>query len=132
VLADTTVTPQVAISGNSWAVSPVVLSELPISPNGAQSLIASAASKYGVSYIQLYNTLLCESEGFRDIQSQIPHRGGPNGLENSWGIAQINLDYNPNVTRLQALDIKWSINYAAQAFSKGQQSKWTCWRNLYG
>lgn len=86
------------------------------------------ATKYNVDADKMINTINCESQ-FSNIQSNIVQ----NGIrENSWGLVQINLYYNPTVTKEQALDPYFSIEWMAKEFSTNHQSKWTCFRNLYG
>ena len=78
------------------------------------------SAKYGVSSYQIIRTIECESH-FRNIQSKIV-KGGVR--ENSWGIAQINLTMNPSVTREQALDIDFAIDFMASEFKAGRDWKW--------
>ena len=44
---------------------------------------------------------------------------------NDWGLVQINLDANPDVTKEQALDPEFSLRFAAEAISKDKQGAWT-------
>lgn len=77
---------------------------------------------------EIMRVIQCES-GFKDwIQSEHKNPKGPNGRENSWGLVQINLDYNPQVTLDQALDWKYSLQFIKSNFEKGRQWMWTCWR----
>ena len=86
------------------------------------------ANKYKVNKKPFITTLDCES-GFKNIQSRVLKKGGPNEREDSWGIAQINLPSHPSITRAQALDPYWSIEWAAQKF-KINPRIWTCARRL--
>lgn len=72
---------------------------------------------------ELVATLKCES-GFN------PKAVGDKGK--SFGIAQIHLPAHPTITKQQALDPMWAIDWTAQQFAKGEKGKrmWTCWRNL--
>lgn len=60
----------------------------------------------------------------------VPHKGQPNGRENSWGLAQIYLPAHQDVTREQALDPRFALQWMAKEFSKGNQHLWSCARSL--
>lgn len=92
------------------------LPEAPQAP--LKQVIAQYASYYGVDGEALYKTLYCES---RLNPSAI-------GALGEVGIAQIYLKYHPTVTREQALDPIFSIKFAAQEFSKGNATLWSCYR----
>jgi hypothetical protein len=49
----------------------------------------------------------------------------------SFGVAQIHLPAHPDITRAEALDPFFSINYAAREFAGGNASMWSCYRKLY-
>lgn len=72
-------------------------------------------------------TIECESK-FRSVQSYVPNPNGPNGREDSWGIAQIHLPSHPEITREQALDPVFSINWMRDEWLKGNEWKWTCYK----
>jgi hypothetical protein len=55
---------------------------------------------------------------------------GDNGQ--SYGIAQIHLPSHPNITKEQALDKQFAIEFTAKQFAKGNAKLWTCYRKLYG
>lgn len=78
---------------------------------------------------EILKTIQCESGFDPLIQSQYKDPSGPNGLEDSWGLAQINLPAHPNITREQAQDWKFSLEFMKKNFAAGNQSMWTCWRN---
>lgn len=66
----------------------------------------------------------CES-GFIPRQSDIIHKGI---RENSWGVWQINLSHNPEVTREQAMDIKWSTEWSLTKIKQGRAYLWSCYK----
>lgn len=77
---------------------------------------------------EIMQVIECES-GFDALtQSQHKDPKGPNGLENSWGLVQINLDWNPDVTLTEALDWRYSLEFIKRKFATGKKSMWTCWR----
>ena len=86
------------------------------------------ANEYKINSKLFIATLKCESN-FYSIQSRIPKKGAPNGREDSWGVAQIHLPAHPSVTREQALDPYFAINWAAEKFKKNPRI-WTCFRGL--
>ncbi len=75
-----------------------------------------------------YDTIKCES-GFQSIQSGIVDaRTGRREL--SFGVAQIFLPAHKDITKEQALDPKFSIDWAVSEFLAGRQLQWTCFRQL--
>lgn len=81
---------------------------------------------------RMYNTLYRESAGWQNIQSKIPVEGGPNGREDSWGICQIHLPDHPNISKAQALDVRFCVAYTVKQFKEGNARQWTEYRLLYG
>ena len=107
------------------------LRDAPLASSTVALLIDRAADIYGVNADHLYRTLSCESQDFQNIQSKWPKATGPNGREDSWGIAQIHLPDHPGISREDALDEHWSIGWAAQQFATGHATRWTCYRLLF-
>lgn len=104
--------------------------DLPLGASTTELLAERAADAYGINKKEFVATMKCESAGWQDIQSGIPKAGGPNGQENSWGIAQINLPAHPDISIYDALDVRWSLNWAAKQWSEGHARLWTCARLL--
>lgn len=48
----------------------------------------------------------------------------------SYGLVQIHLPAHPNISKEQALDPIFAINFIVDEFLNGNQNKWTCYRNL--
>lgn len=71
---------------------------------------------------KVISTLRCESH-FN------PNAIGDNGT--SFGLAQIHLPAHPNITKEQALDPKFAIEFITSEFQKGNQWKWSCYKKLY-
>ncbi len=80
------------------------------------------ARDYRINAAQFLGTLKCESHFQWDAVSKT----------DDYGVAQINAKAHPDITRAQALNPYWSIDWAAQAFANGQQRMWVCWRIKYG
>lgn len=97
---------------------------------GVDQKIKYYADLYQVNYDHMYKTIMCESLASTTIQSMHKDPKGPNGREDSWGIAQINLPWNPEVSREEALDVDFSLNFMAKKFALGYAKRWTCYRNL--
>lgn len=90
-------------------------------------LVKVYAKQYGVSQDKMINTIKCESQ-YRNVQSGIYQ----NGIrEDSWGIVQIHLPSNTGITKAQALDPYFAVEFMAKSFSQGYASRWTCYRTLY-
>jgi hypothetical protein len=96
-------------------------------------MVHNAAVHYGVNEERLTKTLECESLSLtHNGQSFHKVPSGPNGREDSWGYAQIHLPSNPTITREQALDPAFAIDFAASEFAAGHMRAWSCYRLLYG
>lgn len=72
----------------------------------------------GTKAYQMLRTIECETPGYKNVQSNITH---DNVQEDSWGLSQINLYWNPKVSKEQALDPKFAIKWMADNWSS---SKW--------
>lgn len=66
-------------------------------------------------------TIKCES-GFN--ASAIGDHG------KSYGIAQIHLPAHSYITKEQALNPFWSLNWMADQWTKGRKGMWTCWQTM--
>lgn len=86
------------------------------------------AQKYDIDVGMFSAVIDCESGFDPSIQSQYKDKKGRQ--EQSYGIAQINLPHNPNVTKAQALDPDYSLDFMARAFSEGNARRWSCYRLL--
>jgi len=97
-------------------------------PERIQQEIKEQAEKYNVSAEVMNTVISCESMGSTTIQSY-HYKDGVR--EDSWGLVQINLPHNPNVTKEQALDPKFAIEFLAKGLSQGHGKRWTCYRMHY-
>lgn len=77
----------------------------------------------------MYETIKYETGGTFDpmIQSRYYYKGK---REDSHGLSQIHLPSHPDVSKAEAQDPSFSVEFMAQQFSKGNQSIWTGWRIL--
>lgn len=106
--------------------TPVLAQNLPpvvYSTTTAPDIIAAYAIHYGIPAGPLVATLRCESRFYSNAV-------GDNG--SSFGVAQIHLPAHLDVSKAQALDPLWSIDWAAREFAQGRAYQWTCYRKLYG
>lgn len=74
----------------------------------------------------MINTINCEDVTWNPKKQSDIVRNGKQ--EESYGLAQINLPSNPNVTLEQAQDPNFAIKFMAKNMSIGKASMWTCWR----
>lgn len=109
---------------------PIVSASTTRQASSTEEMISFYAQKYDVSEKRLHDTLMCES-GLKSIQSRIPDSTGPNGQEDSWGVAQIHLPDHLDINKEQAMNPEFAIDWSAKMFSLGKQRMWTCYRNLY-
>lgn len=87
------------------------------------------STEYGVSFDQVWGTIMCESQGSTTIQSR--HRRPDGTREQSFGLVQIHLPAHPNVSKEEAIDPEFAIRFIVENFAAGRQRMWTCWRQLY-
>ena len=87
----------------------------------AEDIITAYAIHYGTPAQPLIDTLDCESGLHSD-------RVGDHGT--SYGVAQIHLPAHPDISKKQALDPLFSIDFAAKEFAAGNQSMWSCWKTV--
>lgn len=97
--------------------------------------IASYAAKHGVNEGILRFTVSCETAGTFDpgIRSTARYtfsdarRGIVAGeQEQSYGLAQIHLPDNPTVTKEEAVDPDFALEFMASALSRGEFWRWSC------
>lgn len=60
--------------------------------------------------------------------SRNPNAVGDRG--NSFGLVQIHLPSHPSITKEQALDEEYAIDFLAKNLSEGKGYLWTCYRML--
>lgn len=114
----------------SLTLSTAHISPTPLPPPVTIEQIAqSAAARYGIPFDSYWATIECEDPTLDPSQqSFVPDPAGPNARENSWGLAQIDLDYHPDITRAQAEDPYFATDYMARLFSLGDQSSFHAYR----
>ena len=102
-----------------------------ISEDTLASLVARYARIYGVREASMLETIKCEALRLPDGTYDATAQSGyvEDGLrENSWGLAQINLGYHPEVSLAQAQDPDFSVHFMAEQFAAGHAPSWTCYR----
>lgn len=130
-VSDTSAIPFFEISLASAAAIAVQASTTPpAATTTLQELASTTAARYGVSGSDMAKVISCESGWSASAQSGYLDPSGPNGRENSWGIAQINLDAHPEVTRAEATDPAWALDWMARQWAAGDARLWTCYRKL--
>jgi hypothetical protein len=50
----------------------------------------------------------------------------------SFGLSQIHLPSHKDISKAQAFDPNFAVEFMAKEMSKGNSKIWTCYRNLYG
>jgi len=90
-------------------------------PRSVEELIVENSIKYGVSASVMRRVIKCESSGN-------PNAVGDFGQ--SFGLVQIHAPSHPYVTRAQALDPEFAVEFLAKNLALGKGSMWTCWRML--
>ncbi len=102
---------------------PIDLSNIALSaPQASLSdLIDLYAEKYEIDKNILHKVIKCES-GYKI------NAVGDGG--NSFGLVQIHLPSHPEITKEQALDKFFAIDYLARKISEGKGKMWTCFRMI--
>lgn len=91
--------------------------------NEYSTLIQKYADKWQISPSLTASIIYCESSNNRYALNDTP------GVEFSVGLVQINLLAHKNITREQAEDPDFAINFAAENIAKGKADK--MWVNCY-
>lgn len=86
-----------------------------------ETLIFYYADKYNVDGLTMLKVAKCES-GFNPLAI------GDGGK--SIGLFQIHLPSHPEIIKQETLNPIFSIEWTAKEFSKGNQWKWSCWKQL--
>lgn len=92
-------------------------------------LVDIYAKKYHVSAKKMMQTLENENNTFDfKKQSGLKYKKGNrwklSGYEQSYGIAQIHLPDHPSVTKEEATDPEFAVEFMAMNFAKGKQKMW--------
>lgn len=99
-----------------------VVVDIPVSQieiiKSTPDLVIEYAEKYNVSPYLMSQIIHCESYGN-------PNEIGDNGT--SFGLVQIHLPAHPEVTKEQALDREFSIDFLARHLSMGEARIWSCY-----
>lgn len=106
--------------------TPALAAELPIpiyASSTAESIIVATAIHYGISGKEFLGTLQCES-GL--------NKNAVGDHDTSFGVAQIHLPAHKDISKEQALDPMWAIDWSARQFAAHNEKIWTCWRGKYG
>ena len=97
-----------------------------------ENLVRQYSEQYGVSYALMSAIMDAENLSRNpNLQSQLLYGFTNASLgiyygeqEYSFGLVQINLHYNPNITMSQATDPEYSIEFLAKHLSLGHHSMW--------
>ena len=81
------------------------------------------AAKYKIDFNEFLAVAKCES-------SLKANAVGDKGT--SFGVFQIHLPAHPTISKAQALDPWFNVEWSAKQFAKGNQKIWTCYRILFG
>jgi glutamate formiminotransferase len=92
-------------------------------------LVYKYGEQYHVNPQVMINTINCEDTTWEpQRQSDIVNKGV---REESYGLSQINLPSNPNVTKEQAKDPEFAIEFMAKKMADGRSNMWSCYRQIY-
>lgn len=83
--------------------------------------VEEQAKQHNVPAAEMWGTILCESGASTTIQSYHIRKDGTR--EQSFGLSQIHLPDHPTVTKEQAIDPKFAINFMAKNWHK---VRWYC------
>lgn len=122
-------TPVVASIIENKTYIPVQTSELSFTE--IKSLISHYSTLYNVSYNVMYSVIDCETG--HTFNPKIQSLAYSHGVrEDSWGLSQIHLpSWKGTITKDQALDPVFSIEFLAKNLSVGKGYLWSCYNILY-
>jgi len=100
-------------------------------------LFRNYAEQYGVSYQLVRAISMCENTmQDKDLQAQLYYNFTRAELgiyegeqEASYGLAMINIHYNPTISIENASDPDFAIEFLAKNLSNGNKSWWSCYTN---
>lgn len=101
-----------------------------ISNETLSTLIVKSAGKYNIldQAVVMAKMIYCESGYDTDIQSKYYQHGI---RENSWGLVQINLSKHLDVTKSDAIDPEFAVDFLAYNLSVGNGDLWkTCYHRV--
>mgnify|MGYP006921329912 CR=1 FL=1 len=92
-----------------------------------QALIKTYSAKYEVPYSVMDKVVECETAGTYQVDIQSGHYR--NGVrEQSFGLSQINLPSWKGITKEQATNPHFALNFLGEKLKKGDGHLWTCYR----
>lgn len=93
-----------------------------------QSLARAKANEYGINADRFVEVVSCETGNTWDptIQSGAYNKRD-GGRELSFGLVQIHLPDHPDITKAQAEDPEFALDWAAKVWSKGGEHQWSCY-----
>lgn len=109
-------------SETSININPVVKVEEPLSNKDLLWKIGKDKGMSQQTLIQIERVIQCESSWNQNAV-------GDNGF--SFGLVQIHLPSNSFITKEQALDPTFALNFITDKFIQGRQKMWSCYRILY-
>ena len=99
-------------------------------PERIEKEIDDRAKEYGVSASEMKRVMYCESSGSTTIQSHyrytknnVPKGYAVGDREESYGLFQIHLPAHTDVTKEQAIDPKFAIEWTAKHW---KDTRWSC------
>ncbi len=99
-------------------------------------MVRQKAEEYGVSAQNMLAVIGCESKFNPTIQSQhyyteknVPKGYNVGDREQSFGLVQIHLPAHPNVTKEQATDPEFAVDFLARNI-KTNPNMWTCYSKV--
>lgn len=114
-------------------ILPAIIYAADYDKKALKEIVQLKASYYEVSAPLMEEMITCESQWQTTLQSKhiyprdIPKVGIKKGTrERSFGPVQINLDWNPGITRKQAEDPHFAFDFLARKLSEGKGYLWSC------
>lgn len=101
-----------------------------------KAYVEKYATPLHVSVTSMLSTIYCEAKHNPDEtldatgQSNVVLASGAH--EDSWGLVQIHLPAHRMISKAQAKDPDFAVQFMAEQFAIGNASIWTCWRQQHG
>lgn len=103
------------------ATAPIEVKNSSLCDESVSKCISYYSKKYDVPESILSSIIKCQSSN-----NPMAHNNSP--VEDSWGLVQINLKAHTNITKAQATDPEFAVEFLAKNFDKAPRMWVTCYR----
>lgn len=119
---------------NTSILSVPIVQAQSLTVDDLKQIARTTAKDAGLNVEHFLGTIDCETKGTWNpsIQSEASSTTDVGGREESWGLVQIHLPDHKDITKAQAINPHFAINWMRDEWLKGNAWEWSCWNALYG